>query len=365
MGRAAIAVLILLGGCWAAVGEEVAPPPSPLHKVNDHWTPWEPPTEFPPDAEVYIIEPGDTLWDLATEFYGDPYLWPQLWERNQYIRDAHWIYPGDPLVIGPKPGEMEPEEVVPEPVAEPPAEEVSLEEVPLEAELGPLVAVGSEDDVYCFAYLDETDENSPLQVIGGEEKEYKDMFATGDIVYVSGGEEEGVTAGQEYFVVRAGRDLYHPATTARMGRVMLQVGHLRILCTHGHSATAEILNACDGIELDDQLLPFEAIPIPMTVLTPPVTRCDPANEEPKGYILYSEGELYAFGQGHMVLLDLGEADQAAAGTVCTIYRDDPAPEVERLVLGELAVLRAGDRWSTGKVLFSSGPLRIGDRVEIK
>ena len=33
------------------------------------------------------------------EHLGDPYLWPQIWERNQYVLDAHWIYPGDPLVL--------------------------------------------------------------------------------------------------------------------------------------------------------------------------------------------------------------------------------------------------------------------------
>ena len=75
-------------------------PPGNLQLVGDHWTAWDPPTSFPDGAEVYIIQKGDTLWDLANQYYGDPYLWPQLWERNQYIVDAHWIYPGDPLVVG-------------------------------------------------------------------------------------------------------------------------------------------------------------------------------------------------------------------------------------------------------------------------
>ena len=26
----------------------------------------------------------------------NPYLWPQIWDQNRYITDAHWIYPGDP-----------------------------------------------------------------------------------------------------------------------------------------------------------------------------------------------------------------------------------------------------------------------------
>ncbi len=48
---------------------------------------------------VHTIVKGDTLWDLAAHYLGDPFLWPQIWERNPYIKDSHWIYPGDPMVI--------------------------------------------------------------------------------------------------------------------------------------------------------------------------------------------------------------------------------------------------------------------------
>ena len=92
----ALAAMILTAGVLAANEN----PPTNLKMVGDHWTAWDPPMSFPEGAEVYIIQKGDTLWDLANQYYGDPYLWPQIWERNQYILDAHWIYPGDPLVMG-------------------------------------------------------------------------------------------------------------------------------------------------------------------------------------------------------------------------------------------------------------------------
>ena len=63
-------------------------PPKTLHLVGDHWTAWDPPTPAP-GTTPYIIVRGDTLWDLANKQNGNPYLWPQLWERNQYIKDAH------------------------------------------------------------------------------------------------------------------------------------------------------------------------------------------------------------------------------------------------------------------------------------
>ena len=53
--------------------------------------------------ETHTVRKGDTLWDLANKWLGDPHLWPQVWDQNRYILDSHWIYPGDPLAVPGKP----------------------------------------------------------------------------------------------------------------------------------------------------------------------------------------------------------------------------------------------------------------------
>lgn len=45
--------------------------------------------------DFYVIQPGDTLWDISTRFLNDPYAWPELWSYNEYITNPHWIYPGN------------------------------------------------------------------------------------------------------------------------------------------------------------------------------------------------------------------------------------------------------------------------------
>ena len=46
---------------------------------------------------VYSIKKGDTLWDISSKFLKDPFLWPKLWQKNPYITNPHWIYPGNPV----------------------------------------------------------------------------------------------------------------------------------------------------------------------------------------------------------------------------------------------------------------------------
>ena len=67
--------------------------------IPPHWSRYKYPETIPEGATYYIVVRGDTLWDISERFLGNPYLWPQIWDQNRYITDAHWIYPGDPLII--------------------------------------------------------------------------------------------------------------------------------------------------------------------------------------------------------------------------------------------------------------------------
>ena len=53
----------------------------------------------PPD--IYVIQRGDTLWDISNKFLGNPHHWPRLWSINEQITNPHWIYPGNKIVFHP------------------------------------------------------------------------------------------------------------------------------------------------------------------------------------------------------------------------------------------------------------------------
>jgi hypothetical protein len=44
--------------------------------------------------KTHTVQKGDTLWDICQAYYGDPNLWPKLWEMNPFVTNPHLLKPG-------------------------------------------------------------------------------------------------------------------------------------------------------------------------------------------------------------------------------------------------------------------------------
>ncbi len=57
------------------------------------------PSEEAP-AAFHEVQPGETLWRIAADRIGDPFLWPALYRANRdQIKNPSLVYPGQRLAI--------------------------------------------------------------------------------------------------------------------------------------------------------------------------------------------------------------------------------------------------------------------------
>lgn len=375
----------------------LAAQPPQVHQVGDHWSAWQPPMLEESEGEVYIIQPGDTLWALAQQFLGDPYLWPQLWEQNQYILDAHWIYPGDPLLLS---AEVLPQEAMEDSgygeAGSADADREGMAEmaepeltgfVPAERALTPPKPLGSEADIYCSGFIAGRDLEYSYRISGSESQvlglpdstvlttQYDSfsedltrvVLSTGDIIYLDGGRDTGLTAGLLYTVVAPTVDVYHPDSNEYVGTHYAYFGRVRVLSVQETTAIAEIVHACRAIGVGQELLPFEPEPVPLGRLGMEQPTNDPVDvSELDGAptIVFAGDKILTLGEGNLVYIDRGEVDDITPGDLFTIYRRNKSgfPPV---VIGELAILSVRQQTALGRIMRSRYTVFIGDQLSAR
>ena len=371
------ALTIVLGGATAMAQEAPAAvpeaaPTSDLRTgpatVTPHWSKYKYPESVPEGASYYIVVKGDTLWDIAKRFLGNPYLWPQIWDQNRYVTDAHWIYPGDPLIL-PKVA------LIAERAGEAGAEglgEPGLEEG-LPGEAGAGAAAGSalfpiteEATIQCAPYILQSHEDESLYVIGSEHGAGKVSLADRDILYLSKGSNAGVRAGDLYTLGHVAYEVRHPRTGSKLGLKLDVTGWVRVILVEENTASAVVEQSCADIHAGDYLKAFERVSVPLALRRPPADRLTPPSGKSQGYVIDIADDAVIAGTGHVVMIDLGSEDGLAPGNLLTVYRIVyPSVPTSRNVLGEIAVLTVRERSATAKVMFSNDAISPGDRVEVR
>ncbi len=401
--RRVVPVLLLVAAfpLFGAAKKSSSTPPRELHRVGDHWTAYNPPdpATWPAGSKTYTIKAGDTLWGLAQQFFKNAYMWPQLWESNTWITDAHWIYPGDVLLIDSETaqplaaastsgtGTGAPAlvtETTTAPAADQgvtPSADASIGFVTAADAVGGSrnpIPLGTEADVYCFGYVGDPSEPMPNSIMAWEDSEMRyDRGAiqqdisgsTGDLVLLTGGTSSGLVAGETYIVVESGDLVTRPGKYQRpdvVGRQYMYCGQVRVLCADDHQARGIITQACTDVHIGARLKPLPQIPIPLARVPNMPAFCDPSSGKRHGYIVGAQGGWdTALGEGLLVEVNLGQADQIQPGDFLTVYRKNFEPGQPYQVLGEVGILTTTTHTATGKIVAMRYSMKIGDEVEIR
>jgi LysM domain-containing protein len=360
-------------------------PPRELHRVGDHWTPYNPPdpSTYPPAAKTYTIKAGDTLWALAQQFYNNAYLWPQLWEGNTWVTDAHWIYPGDVLLVE---GETSAGAAVSTNTAtasggnasssnadQHASDTAALPTVTMSAAASP-IPLATEADLYCYGYIGDPHESMPNHIDSFEDVEMTyhknvleqtDTVSIGDLVYIAGGTSTGIVPGETYLIVLPGEMVNHPRTQKAVGRHYEFRGQVRILCSDETRSRGIITQSCREIPRGARLKPMPQLPIPIARVPDVPAFCDASSGKLSGSIVQSDGFQVIIGVGNLVQVDLGRDDQLQPGDFLTVFRESPEPGQPRQVLGEIGVLTTENHTATGRVVAMRRAMEVGDKVEAR
>lgn len=265
----------------------------------------------PGAPERYVVVRGDTLWAIAKRFLNDPWKWTELWKANQdQIKNPHWIYPGDVLVLDRSAEEMRLKLVRAEVAKVSPQTRVTdlppqpIPTIPT-ADIEPFL---SKPLVIAQNQL----ADSPRIV---RTQESRVAVGAGDVAYATGITKE---PGLYWQVFRPGSPLVDPNTNETLGYTAIYLGDAKVKRL-GDVSTVDIVAANQDIYTGDYLLPAPR-EIQMDGYMPhaPTKKMD-------GRIIALYNQLYETGPGAIITLNLGTRNGLEVGNVLAIYRNLNAP----------------------------------------
>ena len=326
------------------------------------------------DTETYIhvVVKGDTLWDICDSLYGNPWVWPKIWQLNPFITNPHWIYPGTELRVYYRvPGYMEGRTVVEETVPGVVPEGVPEEGAPAPELLPtpvPPPPPAPKAPSMTFSEIDQVGFITPFVpkgggLIVGEERQRK-LIGAADRTYLQLRKSADPEVGKLYFVFKTSLLIRHPITRKKVGYLNTILGVVEVREVSEDHAKALVRSSYQSIAPGDKLMPYKKRSEEITL--------QPGAEPIEGNIILAEWDTYLIAQRQIVFIDLGANDEIKAGHRFEVFKEPRAltSQDEEVVLsiqpiGELMVLAVEQETAAALVTESLGEFTPGERVRLK
>lgn len=252
--------------------------------------------------EEYVVQKGDTLWDISKMFLKDPWYWPEIWQVNPQIANPHLIYPGDVLVLIYVDGQ-------PRLFNRGSAERLSPQIRTTQIEAA-IVSIPY-DQIAAFlsrGLVIEKSEVGALPYMLATRGDHL-IAGAGNDVYVRGNVSD---VGTRYSVVHIGDELVDPDDNSVVGFQGIYVGE-GMVRRGGDPATVRLLDTNREALQGDRLIP-ESIEIPLTFFPKsPASTID-------GRIISVVDGVSLIGQYQVVVINRGTRDNLANGDVLTVFQ---------------------------------------------
>jgi len=344
-------------------------PPAPAPAETAETVVYEP--EHP---QTYIVQEGDTLWDISSMFLRDPWFWPEIWFKNPQVENPHLIYPGDTLAIVYVGGERriqllsrgEQGSVLAQtegglkivkvnPRVRTQSIDATIPSIPIESirHLLERPMIIDEDTLDDSAYVLSSLDNHLVNSIN-------------DKLYVR---KLDTTKGiGRYHIYRPNRPLFDPITNELLGYEALYVGESRLLL-RGDPASVRVTNSEREILRDDRVIPMDNSSFERDFFP------KPPSSDVSGEIVALVNSISKSGAFQTIAINLGNRDGVESGNILRIRRNgDVVPDKNEKdpqftvklpdeQIGMAMVIRSFEKMSYALIMEADMPISIQDYVE--
>jgi hypothetical protein len=307
----------------------------------------------------YVVVKGDNLWSICQRYYNDAWIWPELWEMNQFITNPHWIKPGEIITIY----EYEMLKANAEKKIVAAKKEEPLNEEPIKEPIkkgGMGIDVSTFTNVNALGFLQQQREE-PWGTIFDLEAE-KILVGKGDTVYVKM-LKEGIKPEDRFTIYETSNPIKHPVTGEHCGYIHIFKGTLEIKTAQEGYHIAQISESYRTIHKHDLLIPYY-----------PVSSCIvslPCQGTPTAYVAAAKDNLDLHGQNSVVYIDAGRDRGIMTGNLFEVIREresisepekDERVSLPPTILGKILILETKEKTATGVVFWASKDFANGAKI---